>query len=70
MARNHGVNRKLLAERIGHKNQTVTDTVYTHPTIGADRPVAETIGEVIKNAVERAASRKAVAQVANQLPDA
>lgn len=54
MARNHGVNRKLLAERIGHKNQTVTDTIYTHPTPGADRPIAETMGAVIQRAVEQA----------------
>ena len=51
LARNQGVNRKLLSERVGHANETVTDTIYTHRTPGADREVADVMGRVIKDAV-------------------
>jgi hypothetical protein len=54
MARNQGRNRKLLAERLEHQNQPVTDTMNTYPTLGADRPIAETMGAVIQRAVEQA----------------
>jgi len=54
LARNRGVNRKLLSNRVGHANETVTDTIYTHAIAGADRPVAEEMGKVIRKAVEQA----------------
>jgi integrase len=54
IARDHGVNRKILSGRVGHANETVTDTIYTHETPGADRKVAKKMGKVIKKAVEKA----------------
>lgn len=50
-----GVNRKILADRVGHANETVTDTIYTYKTEGEDREIADTVGAVIWDAVKKAA---------------
>lgn len=51
LSRDRGVNRKILSTRAGHANETVTDTIYTHETPGADREIADTMGDAIKRAV-------------------
>ncbi|MFG1602873.1 tyrosine-type recombinase/integrase [Actinoplanes sp. NPDC049265] len=55
LARVLGVNRKILADRVGHANETVTDTIYTNKTTGHDREIAEVVGTVIRDALKQAA---------------
>ena len=55
LARVLGVNRKILADRVGHANETVTDTIYTDKTTGHDRELAEVVGGAIRDAFGQAA---------------
>lgn len=55
LARVLGVNRKILADRVGHANETVTDTIYTNKTTGHDREIADVVGGVIRDALKKAA---------------
>jgi hypothetical protein len=54
-ARILGVNRKILPDRVGHANETVTDTVYTHVSVRHDRELADKIGGAILEALKEAA---------------
>jgi integrase len=56
LARDHGVNRKILADRVGHANETVTDAIYTHKSTGHDREMADQMGGLIRDAVKRVAA--------------
>jgi hypothetical protein len=55
LARILGVNRKILADRVGHANETVTDTVYTHVSVGHDRELADKLGGAILDALKEVA---------------
>jgi hypothetical protein len=37
------VNSKIVSDRLGHANESVTQQIYTHPSTGQDRPAAEMI---------------------------
>jgi len=41
LARDLGVNSKVVTDQLGHANETVTQQIYTHPSTGNDRPAAE-----------------------------
>jgi integrase len=47
-----GVEPKIVSDRVGHSNPGVTFQIYTHPSIGADRPAAEMLGRMIQEATE------------------
>jgi integrase len=55
LSRDHGVNRKILADRVGHANESVTDAIYTHKSSGHDREMADEMGGLIRDAVKRIA---------------
>jgi integrase len=47
MAQDAGHNVKTLSERIGHADLAITQTIYTHRLRGADRPLAQAMGDLI-----------------------
>ena len=51
LARDLGVNSKIVTDRLGHANETVTQQIYTHPSTGNDRPAAEMIARLIAEAL-------------------
>lgn len=51
LAIDNGQNIKLLSQRIGHADTSVTLKIYTHRTAGADRPVADHMGGLIEAAL-------------------
>jgi Phage integrase family len=51
LARDLGVNCKIVTDRLGHANETVTQQIYTHPSVGNDRPAAEMIARLIAGAL-------------------
>lgn len=63
LARIVGVNRKILADRVGHANETVTDTVYTHVSVGHDRELADKLGGAILEALKEAAGTELMAEL-------
>jgi integrase len=52
LARDQGVNSKIVTDRLGHANEAVTQQIYTHPSTGHDRAAAEMIARLIANALE------------------
>jgi integrase len=52
LALDNGQNVKLLSERIGHADTSVTLKIYTHRTSGADRAMADQMGSLIQAAVD------------------
>ena len=52
LALTSGVEPKIVSDRVGHSNPGVTFQIYTHPSIGADRPAAEMLGQMIRQAVD------------------
>ena len=46
-----GVNSKIVSDRLGHANESVTQQIYTHPSTGQDRPAAEMIAGLIAEAL-------------------
>ena len=67
LARILGVNRKILADRVGHANETVTDTVYTHVSVGHDRELADKLGGAILEALKEAASAELMKELEESL---
>jgi integrase len=51
LARNLGVNSKIVTDRLGHANESVTQQVYTHKSTGQDRATAEMIAGLIAGAL-------------------
>ena len=51
LARDLGVNSKIVSDRLGHANESVTQQIYTHPSTGQDRPAAEMIAGLIAEAL-------------------
>jgi integrase len=46
-----GIDPKILSDRVGHSNPTITFQVYTHRSTGRDRAAAQLIGQLIEDAV-------------------
>lgn len=46
-----GIDPKILSDRVGHSNPSVTFQVYTHRSTGQDRAAAQVIGQLIEDAV-------------------
>jgi integrase len=51
LARDLGVNSKIVTDRLGHANESVTQQIYTHKSTGQDRAAAEMIAELIAAAL-------------------
>ncbi len=51
LARDLGVNSKIVTDRRGHANETVTQQIYTHRSTGNDRPAAEMMPRLIAGAL-------------------
>jgi hypothetical protein len=50
MAQDAGHNVKILSERIGHADTSITMKIYTHRSQGIDRPLAQAMGALIAHA--------------------
>lgn len=48
-----GVEPKILSDRVGHSNPSVTFQIYAHRSTGRDRAAADLIGALIQKAVSR-----------------
>ena len=46
-----GIDPKMLSDRIGHANTSVTLQIYTHRSAGRDQTMAQTLGEIIQTAI-------------------
>jgi len=46
-----GVNSKVVTDRLGHANESVTQQIYTHKSTGQDRAAAEMIAGLIARAL-------------------
>jgi integrase len=53
LARDLGVNGKIVTDRLGHANESVTQQIYTHASTGHDRPAAEMVAGLIAEALNR-----------------
>ena len=62
LARDLGVNGKIVTDRLGHANETVTQQIYTHPWTGQDRAAAEMIAQLIAEALSGASLRALLLQ--------
>jgi hypothetical protein len=51
LARDLGVNSKIVTDRLGHANESVTQQIYTHKSTGQDRAAAEMIAERLTEAL-------------------
>jgi integrase len=51
LARDLGVDSKIVTDRLGHANETVTQQIYTHRSTGNDRPAAEMIARLVAGAL-------------------
>ena len=51
LARDMGVNSKIVTDRLGHANESVTQQIYTHKSTGQDRAAAEMIAGLIAQAL-------------------
>lgn len=52
LARDLGVNGKIVTDRLGHANEAVTQQIYTHKSTGQDRAAAEMIARLIAEALK------------------
>lgn len=52
LARDAGIDGKIVSDRLGHSDESVTQQIYTHWSTGFDRPAAELIASLIKDALE------------------
>ena len=55
LARDLGVNGKIVTDRLGHANESVTQQIYTHASTGQDRDAAEMVAGLIAEALKRPA---------------
>jgi integrase len=53
LARDLGVNGKIVTDRLGHANESVTQQIYTHKSTSHDRDAAEMIAELITEALNK-----------------
>ncbi|MGI8815344.1 MAG: tyrosine-type recombinase/integrase [Pseudonocardia sp.] len=51
IARDAGVDGKIVSDRVGHASETVTQQIYTHRSTGKDQPAADLIGGMIREEV-------------------
>ena len=51
LAMDLGIDPKMLSDRIGHANTSVTLQIYTHRSAGRDQAMAQTFGEMIQAAI-------------------
>ena len=51
LALNSGVEPKIVSDRVGHSNPSITFQIYTHRSSGLDRPAADLKGSLIASAV-------------------
>jgi integrase len=51
LAMDLGIDPKMLSDRIGHANTSVTLQIYTHRSAGRDQAMAQTLGEMIQTAI-------------------
>jgi len=51
LAMDLGIDPKMLSDRIGHANTSVTLQIYTHRSAGRDQAMAQTLGEMIQAAI-------------------
>jgi len=51
LAMDLGIDPKMLSDRIGHANTSVTLQIYTHRSVGRDQAMAQTLGELIQTAI-------------------
>jgi len=54
LAMDAGADPKVLSDRIGHANTSITLQVYAHRSTGLDRPIAEKMSQLIAAATEAA----------------
>jgi integrase len=52
-----GIDPKILSDRVGHANPTITFQIYAHRSAGRDRAAAQLIGQLIEDAVHRGGPR-------------
>jgi integrase len=55
LARDHGVDSKVVTDRVGHASENVTRQIYTHRSVGFDRAAADTLAAMIEKAVKASA---------------
>ncbi len=55
LARDNGMDSKVLTDRVGHASETVTKQIYTHRSVGFDRDAATAMGTLIEKALEHVA---------------
>lgn len=48
IARDAGVDGKIVSDRVGHASETVTQQIYTHRSTGKDQAAADLIGGMIR----------------------
>lgn len=53
LARDYGVDSKVLTDRVGHASETVTKQIYNHRSTGHDRDAATTVASLIETAMQR-----------------
>ncbi len=53
LARDLGVNGKIVTDRLGHANESVTQQIYTHTSTGHDRAAADMVAGLIAEALAR-----------------
>lgn len=51
LAMDLGIDPKMLSDRIGHANTSVTLQIYTHRSAGRDQTMAQTLGEMFQTAI-------------------
>lgn len=51
LAMDLGIDPKMLSDRIGHANTSVTLQIYTHRSVGRDQAMAQSLGEMIQAAI-------------------
>lgn len=54
IARDAGINGKIISDRLGHANENVTRQIYQHRSTGLDGPAADMIARLIAAAIEDA----------------
>jgi integrase len=55
LALDSGINPKIVSDRIGHSDLSVTFQIYSHRSVGQDREAAELIAKLIREALDREA---------------
>jgi integrase len=53
LARDHGVDSKVLTDRVGHASENVTKQIYAHRSVGRDRDAATAMAKLIEEALKQ-----------------